>query len=270
MYAAVPGEARGGLDAAMSGEVILLAHPILTESRVTLRALRLLAPLALLASPLSAQYLREVGSAPAPKTLLGINLQLGVPQGEFRNFVGTGFGLGGNVTFFLDRGRHTGLRIWGSWIEYGRSTERLPLSPTLPGLNVDLTTSNDIISFGVGPEIDLGTGAWRPYLHAAIGVSDFATTTSVEGTNNTSPFASTTNFNDWTFAWYGGGGLMYLVSNKSNPVYIDAGVRYQGHGRTRYLREGSIQSNGSGGVILNPVESKTDLLVIHLGVQVGI
>jgi hypothetical protein len=145
MYAAVPGEASGGLDAALRAVVILFGHPILTESRVTLRALRLLAPLALFASPLSAQYLREVGSAPAPKTLLGINLQLGVPQGEFRHFVETGAGLGGNLTFFLDRGRHAGLRIWGSWIEYGRSTERLPLSPTLPGLNVDLTTSNDII-----------------------------------------------------------------------------------------------------------------------------
>jgi hypothetical protein len=270
MYAPVPGEASSWLDAAMSGVVILFAHPILTESSVTLRVPLLLAPLALLAAPLSAQYLREVGSAPAPKTLVGINLQVGVPQGEFKNFVGTGAGLGGNITFFLDRGHRAGLRIWGSWIEYGRSTQRVPLSPTLPGLNVDLTTSNDIFSFGVGPEIDLGSGPLRPYLHAAIGVSDFATTTSVEGTNNSNAFASTTNFNDWTFAWYGGGGLMYLVSRKNNPVYIDAGVRYQGHGQTRYLREGSIQSNGSGGVILNPVESKTDLLIIHLGVQVGI
>ncbi len=245
-------------------------HPILTELPVTLRALRMLAPMALLASPLSAQYLREVGDAPAPKTLVGINLQLGAPQGEFRNFVGTGFGLGGNITFFLDRGRHAGLRVWGSWIEYGRTTERVPLSPTLPGLDVDLTTSNDILSFGVGPEIELSTGRLRPYVHGAVGLSDFVTTTSVEGTNNSNPFASTTNFNDWTFAWYGGGGLMYLVSNKSNPVYIDAGVRYQGHGLTHYLREGSIQSNGSGGVILRPVESHTDLLIIHLGVQVGI
>jgi hypothetical protein len=63
---------------------------------------------------------------------------------------------------------------------------------------------------------------------------------------------------------------MYLVSSKSTPVYIDAGVRYQGHGQTRYLREGSIQPDPGGGVILRPIESQTDLLVIHLGVQVGI
>ncbi len=237
---------------------------------MTLHALRLLAPLALCATPLTAQYLREVGSAPSPKTLVGINLQLGVPQGEFKNFVGTGAGLGGNITFMVDRGHHFGLRIWGSWIEYGRSTERVPLSPSLPGLDVDLTTANDIWSFGVGPELHLGSGPLRTYLHAAIGTSDFSTSTSVEGSNNSSPFASSTNFNDWTFAYYGGGGFMYLVSNKENPVYIDAGVRYQVHGETRYLQEGSIQSNGSGGVIIRPVQSRTDLLVIHLGVQVGI
>ncbi len=238
---------------------------------MTLRALGLLTPLTLFALPLVAQNYREVSSEPTPKALGGINLQLALPQGEFKNFVGTGYGLGGNVTFFLDRGRRAGIRIWASWIEYGHSTERLPLSPTLPGLYVDLTTSNDIISFGVGPEIHLSTGAFRPYLHAAIGTSDFVTSTDVRGSDfGSNPFASSTNFNDWTFAWYGGAGAMYIVSHGNNPVYIDGGVRYQSHGQTRYLREGSLTNNGSGGVILNPIESKTDLLVIHLGVEVGL
>jgi hypothetical protein len=241
------------------------------ELSVTLRAVGLLAPLTLIALPLRAQYLREVRSHPQPKSLGGFNLQLALPQGEFRNFVGTGYGLGANLTFFLDRGRQAGIRIWGSWIEYGHTTERLPLSPNLPGLFVDLTTSNDIISFGVGPELHLATGAFRPYLHAAIGTSDFVTSTEVSGSDfGSDPFARSTDFNDWTFAWYGGAGAMVLVSSKHSPVYIDAGVRYQSHGQTRYLREGSLQNDGSGGVILNPIESRTDLLVIHLGVQVGL
>lgn len=231
---------------------------------------RSLIALGILASPLSAQGLREVGSAPTPKGFGAINLQIGVPQGEFKNFVGTGFGLSGNLTFFVDRSRRFGLGFWGSWIEYGRTTERLPLSPSLPGLDVDLTTSNDIFSFGVGPELHLATGAFRPYLRGGIGVSDFATTTSVEGSDNSNPFASSTNFNDWTFTWFGGGGMMYLLSNGDTPVYLDAGVRFEGHGETRYLREGSIKSDGSGGVILDPVQSKTDLLLIHLGVQIGL
>lgn len=236
---------------------------------MSLRPSQVVLALSLLSSPLAAQGLREVGSAPAPKGLGAINLQIGVPQGEFKNFVGTGYGLSGNVTLFVDRGRRAGFRFWGSWIEYGRTTERVPLSPTLPGLDVDLTTSNDIISFGVGPELHLAVGKFRPYLTGGIGVSDFATTTSVEGSNNSNPFASSTNFNDWTFAWYGGGGMMYLISNGNTPVYLDGGVRFEGHGETRYLQEGSIKSDGSGGVIISPVQSQTDLLLIHLGVQLG-
>jgi opacity protein-like surface antigen len=226
---------------------------------------------ALVLSPpmLAAQNYREVTEPSAHRTFFGINLQLGFPQGEFADFVKTGYGIGGNFTFFLDQGARTGIRIYGSWIQYGQTTERIPF-PGLPGISVDLTTSNNIYSFGVGPEFHLATGGVRPYIHGAIGLSNFATTTSAEGSNNTNPFASTTNFNDWTVAYYAGGGLQFQVSHGRNPVFIDGGLRYQSHGRTRYLREGSIQPTTGGGVTFDPIESKTDLLIVQLGVQVGI
>lgn len=235
-----------------------------------LRATGVFLPLLLVAPCLAAQNYREITESPAkPRHYFGINLQLASPQGEFRDFVGTGFGVGVHVSFMLDQQRRVGLRLFGSWIEYGRTTERLPLSPTLPGLTVDLTTANDIFTFGVGPELHLGQGDFRAYASGAIGVSDFATTTSAEGTNNTSAFASSTNFNDWTVAWYGGGGLLYQVSHGRSPLLIDAGVRYQGHGQTRYLRKGSIKPTTGGGVTFTPIESKTDILVPYLGIQVG-
>ena len=237
---------------------------------MTLRAAGLFMPVVLAVSPLAAQNYRDVtGSWGRPHNYFGINLQLASPQGEFRDFVGTGYGLGLHVAFMLDQQRRVGLRLFGSWIEYGRTTERLPLSPTLPGLEVDLTTANDIYTFGVGPELQLGSGDFRAYVNGVIGISNFATTTSAEGTNNTNPFASSTNFNDWTFAWYGGGGLLFQVSHGRKPVLIDAGLRYQGHGRTRYLREGSIQPTTGGGVTFTPIESRTDILVPYLGIQVG-
>ena len=86
----------------------------------------------------------------------------------------------------------------------------------------------------------------------------------------TEPFASSTNFNDWTVAYQGGGGLLFQVSHGKNPVLIDAGLRWQSHGRTRYLREGSLDQDGDGDITIEPVESKTDLLVVNLGVQIGI
>lgn len=221
------------------------------------------------APALAAQNYREVTDQPSRKNFAGLNLQVAVPQGEFKQFVGTGVGASGNVTFMLDRSRQAGVRLYLSWIEYGRTTERLPLSPTLPGLTVDLTTSNDIITFGVGPEFHLTRGEFRPYATGFVGFSVFTTSTSARGTLNTSPFAESDNFNDFTLGYAGGGGFLYQVSHGSSPVFLDAGLRFQGHGTTRYLREGSIQTTPGGSVILNPVESKTDLLVFYAGVQVG-
>jgi opacity protein-like surface antigen len=235
------------------------------------KARSILSALLLVSAPatLIAQNYREVPPEGRIRALGGINLQLGVPEGEFANFVETGYGVGGNLTLFIDHQSRVGIRLFGSWLQYGRTTERVPF-PGLPGISVDLTTSNNIYSFGVGPEFHLSTGGIRPYIQGAIGLSNFATATSAEGSDNTNPFARTTNFNDWTVALYGGGGLQFQVSHGRNPVFIDGGARYQSHGRTRYLREGSLQQAPGGGVTIDPIESKTDLLIIHLGVQVGI
>ena len=233
------------------------------------RCLPLAALLTLAAAPLAAQNYREVREQPRLKNFGGLNLQVAFPQGEFKQFVGTGYGASGNITFMLDRSRQAGIRLYLSWIEYGRTTERLPLSPTLPGLFVDLTTSNDIFTFGVGPEFHLTRGGFRPYVNGFLGFSVFTTSTSARGTSNTSSFAKSENFNDFTLGYAGGGGLLYQVSHGNSPVLLDAGLRFQGHGTTRYLREGSIQTTPGGSVILNPVESKTDLLVVHAGIQVA-
>ena len=67
----------------------------------------------------------------------------------------------------------------------------------------------------------------------------------------------------------GGGGVLFQVAYGRTPVWIDGGLRYQGHGRTRYLREGSLDTDNNGNVVLSPIESETNMLVMHLGVQVG-
>ncbi len=231
-------------------------------SRLVLAACALFA-----AGPLAAQNYREVPDESPARAFGALNLQLAFPQGEFREFVGTGYGIGGNLTFLLDPARRFGIRLYGSWIQYGQTSERIPF-PGLPGISVDLTTSNDIYSFGVGPEFHLATGALRPHIYGTIGGSNFATVTSAEGSNNTNPFASSTNFNDWTWALTAGGGLMYQVSHGRTPVYLDGGLRYQTHGRTRYLREGSLDTDSGGNVVISPVESETNLLIVHFGVQI--
>jgi hypothetical protein len=240
---------------------------------------RLMTILLLSAAPLSGQHLREVPEESGqtdrdPKWIIGANFQYANAQGEFAQFVKDGWGAAGNLSVYLGHRRRVGVRFYTSWIQYGRSTEQLPLSPSLPGIAVDVTTSNNIYSFGVGPELVLTSGKWRPYLHGLIGASYFETRTTADVSGGSGNNPSTANFKDWTFLWSGGGGIQLRLSrglsHGNNPIWLDLGLRYQSHGQTRYLRKGSIVDLGGGAIGFTPIQSKTDLVVSHLGVQIGL
>src|SRR5262245_57284072 len=121
------------------------------ENAVNRRPWLILLILVIAPTVLSAQNYREVPAEGRIRAMGGLNFQLAFPQGEFADFVETGYGVGGNLTFFPGQQTRFGIRLFGSWLQYGRTTERIPF-PGLPGIDVDLTTSNNIYSFGVGPE----------------------------------------------------------------------------------------------------------------------
>ena len=197
----------------------------------------------------------------------GGHLDLALPQGEFDEFVGTGYGLGGFVGVNLDNTGTVALMIDGSFLIYGHETIRRPLSTTVPFVTVDVSTSNNIYALGFGPIITLGHGTIRPYFTGTVGFSYFATESSVSGSNNVDSFAESTNFDDFTFSWTGGGGLKFQVSHGRNPVFIDVATEYHNNGRANYLREGSIIDNGNGTISFTPIQSETNLMLIKLGVS---
>lgn len=216
----------------------------------------------------------ERGSSPytgPPRGEAGLEGVLAVPVGEFADYVGLGGGVRGFGILYLDDQGTFGLRLDASWIVYGSTTVRRQLSPTIPFVDVDVTTENGIGSFGLGPHVMLGHGTVRPYLRGSVGLSYFATTTSVEGTRDTEPFASSTNFDDTTFALIGGGGLRVVVAEaRSHPISLDVGATYMRHGETEYLREGGLRETPGGGVEIEAIRSETSLATFHLGVTVGI
>jgi hypothetical protein len=111
-------------------------------------------------------------------------------------------------------------------------------------------------------------GAVRPYAYGQVGFSYFATTSSVEGSGNTQPFANSTNFDDFTFATSAGTGVLIVLSHR-RPVTLDLGARYVYNGRARYLREGSIAISGTT-ITYSPIESETNLILYMIGVSVGL
>ncbi|MEP7327183.1 MAG: hypothetical protein ABI836_14630 [Gemmatimonadota bacterium] len=197
----------------------------------------------------------------------GGHLALAFPQGQFSEFVDLGYGLGGWVAVNLDREGMVALKMDGSFLIYGHESRRRPLSPSIPFVSVDVSTSNNIYALGFGPLITLGHGAIRPYFSATAGFSYFATESSVKGSNNTDSFAESTNFDDFTFAWTAGGGLRIRVNRGRTPVFIDMASEYHRNGRASYLTEGSITDNGNGSITIHPIESETNLMLVKLGVS---
>jgi hypothetical protein len=214
---------------------------------------------------------QRIGDTGSVRGEVGGTLFLATPVGEFDRYVGLGGGVSGFAALFFDETQTLGLRLDGSFMIYGDNTVRRPLSPTVPFVYVDVTTRNGIASFGLGPQVQLGQGPVRPLLRGAVGFSYFATTTSVEGTNDFEPFASSTNFDDWTFTLTGGGGLrIHIAQAGDNPIALDLGVTYVRNGETDYLREGGIREGPGGSVIIEPIRSETNLLTFHVGVAVGL
>lgn len=238
--------------------------------------MRIRLPLVLIAlgmasAPALAQPHDPVSPRVATPFYAGGNLTYARPQGEFSDFVKHGFGGSAHGMVRLDRDGLLGVRLDLGALNYGNETMRVPLSSTIGGrVLVDVATSNNIGFAGVGPQIGVPNGALRPYVHGFAGVSYLFTESSVEGTYSDDEFATTTNFDDATFAWGGGTGLYIPVRRGVSPISVEMGVRYLNGGRARYLLEGDIEDLPDNRIRINPRQSDTDLMTFHVGVSVGI
>jgi len=201
---------------------------------------------------------------------VGVEFLGASPVGEFAENVGTGFGIGLHGRYAFDDSSLFSLRGDLGFLNYGNETIRICVTQPCR-VTGDLTTSNNIVFAGVGPELGAGSGGLRAYSNASVGFAYFGTTSSVEGANNQGdPFASSTNFDDVTFAWMAGGGLQFRISRGTNPVYLDLGARYHGNGEAEYLRKGDIEDLPNGNVVINPRRSETNLWTFRFGVSVGL
>ena len=218
-----------------------------------------------------AQYTNVDEPRSPGRAFAGIHLMVAQPLGEFDDYIDWGGGIGGELLYAFDRQGAIGLRANLGLMIYGHETKRVPLSETLGRIRVDVNTSNNIFVFGIGPQVMLPTGTVRPYLNGTAGLSYFFTRSSVEGSADLEPFASSTNFDDATFAWSAGGGLYIpLRKGRKNPLSLDIGAQYHANGEARYLREGSIQEDGTGNIFFDPIRSQTNLITYRVGITVGL
>lgn len=229
--------------------------------RPFLAALATLLLLLLLASGVEAQ-----------RWSVGGGVAVSVPRGELDRHIDEGWGVGGQLVYRLDPAGVLGLRLDGSVVTYGRERIRTPLSHTVGRVLVDVETSNNIAVLGFGPQLTLPAGALRPYVNGAVGLGYFYTESGVRGSGNVrfDDFARTTNFDDLSFSWGGGGGLEVALGSGRHPLLLQVDAQYRNHGRTEFLREGSIEEDDAGRATFDPLRAEADVLLLRLGVSVGL
>jgi len=194
----------------------------------------------------------------------------GAPVGEFADFVERGYGLGVHAVLPLDPAGIVGLRADGGFLVYGHERQRDCLSRTVGcRILVDVNTTNSIALAGLGPELSIPAGPFRPYVNVRAGLAYIATTSAIEGTRSDRDFANTTNWDDLVFSWGAGGGFAIRLGSGRTPVALDLGVTWLDNGEASYLREGDIIDEPDGDVRFTPVRSDTDLVVFRLGLAFG-
>lgn len=202
---------------------------------------------------------RDIGNA-------GINLVVAVPVGEFRQNVDVAGGLDVFGAFNLGSSG-LALRLDGSYLIYG-SDNSLVDQPYYP---VSITTTYSITSFGIGPQVTLGQGPVRLYGFGTVGFSYiWARSSYGVGGCGCDAFASGTDFDDWTGALQGGGGLLLNLRSRRVPIALDIGARYLSNGDAWYVSPGDVVPQPNGDVVIYPVRSKANLVMFHAGVSIGL
>ena len=228
------------------------------------------AAVSVIASTLSAQAnpTRRGGSS-LPRGYGDINFAISQPIGSFNDFIGAGYGLTGGFVWNLDRDRVFGIRAEGGFVQYGN--ERTGACLINCRIEVDVNTSNDIVFGGIGPQITVPAGWFRPYLNATAGFSYFFTHSSISGNDGyDNDVFDTTNHDDAVFALTGGGGFLIPLSMRRTPVLLDIGSSFHRNGEATYLRKGSIVDRPDGSVVINPIRSEANFITYRIGVSIGI
>jgi hypothetical protein len=223
---------------------------------------------------LAGSLLALAGSADAqqasrgPGGFVGFSLVAGDPVGELGSAVDQGFGV--QIAGGAPIAMNGILRIRGDLgvLVYGH--ERFQECSFGCRVFTDLTTTNSIVSGGIGPELVLGSGSLQPYAHASVGLSYFVTSSSLNDHDGYGPYMETTNYSDLVLGWAFGGGLRMRIGGGRKPVYLDLGVRHHDNGIANYLTEGDIVDQADGSVTIYPNRSEADLMSFHLGITVGL
>ncbi len=202
----------------------------------------------------------------------GLHFNGGYPQGDFKDQLDRN-AYGAGAQFFYSPSRSPfAIGVELGVKNYGNEDRRERFSTTIPDVTVKVETSNNMVDGFLILRGQVPNGPIRPYVDGLVGFNYLFTETKISDASDGDKVASSTNQDDAVFAYGAGGGVMVRVYDGGNSegkkpfqILLDAGVRYVIGGEAKYLKEGSIRREG-GNVTYDLIESKTDMLRLHVGV----
>ena len=199
--------------------------------------------------------------------MVDVSGQMAQPVGPFRSNINRGWGAAVSARYHFPRLSALGMRADLGILNYGNERKRVPLSPSLNRVIVDMNTSNNIALFTVGPEIMLMRGPVRPYAYGFAGYSHFYTESSAGDQDTDYDFASSVNFSDGGWTRGLGAGVRIPFSARRTSAAIDAGARWTRNGTRSYLRPGDVIDQPDGSLQFNERRTAADFWQYHLGVS---
>jgi hypothetical protein len=196
---------------------------------------------------------------------LGGDIVMIQPKADFASNIGRGGGLNATALFRLDEKGYLQLRFDGGGAQYGDETKRIPLNPITGRVSFKVETSNMIAWAGLGGQLQIPDGPFRPYVNGSVAYTDFSTQSTLKGLDDTFGDLSTTNQHDGSHAWIYGAGVNIPFGRKFTAGMLNFGARYYRGAEASYLKEGDITDNPDGTISFTPRRSKTDMILWQLG-----
>lgn len=202
-----------------------------------------------------------------PGGFFGVSLIAADAVGDLGTVVDQGFGLQLGAGLPMAADGLLRLRADVGFVVYGH--ERLYYCGISCRVASELTTTNNILFAGIGPELALSSGPVQPYVYGSAGVSYFVTSSSLDDHDGYGPYLQTTNYSDTVYGLKYGGGIRLRVGGHDKPVFMDLAVERHDNGVANYLTRGDIVDNPDGSVTLYPNRSDADLVTFRVGVAIG-
>lgn len=216
--------------------------------------------------------------APSPRPLIqaGLGLVMGIPIGDFQDNVDFSAGLGGHIDFGIGDSP-VSIGAEASYLWYGSASRDVPLVG-LPDLAVRVDTSNDMFLMHGRVRVQQPQGRVRPYVDGLVGFNYLVTSTSVDAEESCIFIGgtyvcdddgdSTTQLDDVVLSVGGGAGIQIAFGSAPSPARFDLSLRYLYGGEASYLTEEDLEWREEG-VVLRPRRSRTDMVMIAVGVAWG-